>query len=166
MKLRSGKTINLSRYDLFKKRMTTVQPFEKVKKAQCDFMSSKLRDWDNLITPMHVNDLFISLLEIPELAANHVKFRNTLKMRVNEIMEHNNFKKVLDKDIRKAIENYFQWLKMRSDYEDDPEIIMARVKVRTNMIKQELIEVLYHPDRYDRMVETYGEIWADIHLPY
>ena len=32
--------------------------------------------------------------------------------------------------------------------------------------RTELIEKLYHPDRYERMVNNYGEIWADIHLPY
>jgi hypothetical protein len=31
--------------------------------------------------------------------------------------------------------------------------------------KRELIEALYHPDRYEKMVKTYGEVWADIHLP-
>ena len=32
--------------------------------------------------------------------------------------------------------------------------------------RNELLETLYHPDRYERMVATYGEVWADIHLPY
>lgn len=31
--------------------------------------------------------------------------------------------------------------------------------------KRELIEALYHPERYEKMVKIYGEVWADIHLP-
>ena len=30
---------------------------------------------------------------------------------------------------------------------------------------QSIIEKLYHPDRMERMVAKYGEIWADIHMP-
>lgn len=35
-----------------------------------------------------------------------------------------------------------------------------------NNLLKELIMELYNQDRYDRMVSKYGEIWADIHLPY
>ena len=40
-----------------------------------------------------------------------------------------------------------------------------RLFVRHKNIRQELIEALYHPDRLERMVASYGEVWADEHLP-
>jgi hypothetical protein len=166
MLLRSGKTLFPSRYNDLKKRATTVYPLETVKSEQCQLMKSKLNSWNNIIKPQYANELLISIINVPEIIANSLILRSVIQTRLNEIMNHQSFIKSIDKDILRAIKDYFNWLKMRPDYEDEPEVVMKRVNTRTQLIQQELFETLYHPDRYERMTAKYGEIWADIHLPY
>ena len=73
------------------------------------------------------------------------------------IMEHlRDFKKVRIPDVRPYLEETHLWEDIVRDIRYD--VIFKRLKV-------ELIQILYHPDRYERMVASYGEVWADIHLP-
>ena len=88
------------------------------------------------------------------------------------------------------INRYYSTIKRQrwweDDYDESDEIIALRQEDDRNIaeytrrqavlvhmvhfishkqFKRELIEALYHPDRYEKMVKTYGEVWADIHLP-
>ena len=167
MKLRSGKAITeMANYKTIKDRCSIVYPLEKVQSIQIRLLINKLSSWNHRILSKDVNELLLTIMQdIPELVANHVKLRNTIQKRTNEILDNLYYKDTISNDILKAINEYFEWLKLRSDYEEEPEIIMNRVKGRTREFNQELIEVLYHPDRYERMVKKFGEVWADEHLP-
>jgi hypothetical protein len=85
------------------------------------------------------------------------------------LIEYHNY--LIDEDIEPILQQYFDWLKERDDYVESPEdkivrIEKERIMDRSKIVRSELIETLYHPDRYEKMVASYGEVWADIHLPY
>jgi hypothetical protein len=78
---------------------------------------------------------------------------------------------VIDQEVKEVLQQYFDWLKERDDYNESPEeeeerIVKERIISRAKAVKQELIETLYHPDRCEKMYAIYGEVWADIHMPY
>jgi len=151
-------------YETIKARAFTIYPLGEVKKKQIKLIRIMLDNTNNGVNEDNVNSLLKKVLQVPELIASHPRFRQIVILRVNEIINHEAFKGVIFNDIYRASNEYFEWLKLRSDYEEDPEVIMKRVKARISMIQPELIEKLYHPDRYERMVESYGEVWADIHF--
>jgi hypothetical protein len=118
MLLRSGKRVTNTRYNDFKNRVMTVYPFEAVKNEQCNLMRSKLETWNNIIKPHNVNELLISIINIPEIIANNSRLRNVIEKRLNEILNHQSFINSIDRDIIIVIKHFFKWLKMRSDYKD------------------------------------------------
>jgi len=165
MQLRSGKTLIYNEeYQSIKARCLTVHPLKTVKQEQMKRMTTMLEGVNNGVNEDNVNYILKTVVTVPELIANYPKFRRVVILRLNEILNHESFISIIDGDLYKASNKYFTWLKLRSDYEEDPLIIMELAKARTNIIKQELIQKLYHPDRYEHMVATYGEIWADIHF--
>ena len=65
--------------------------------------------------------------------------------------------------VNEEVEDYW------SDIRDDEECwsdLMDQIKhyIWHKNFKQELIEAVYHPDRYRKMIEEYGEVWAEIHF--
>jgi hypothetical protein len=118
MHLRSGNEIvnYNSQYSIYKERINTVYPFNQVRAYQVEFMRNKLDSWNNRIGGENVNDLLISVMKVPELAAHSVNFRNMLKLRTGQIMNHRFYIKVIQPDVYRAFKSYFKWLKKRSDY--------------------------------------------------
>ena len=161
MNLRSGKYVAT-----IQARCGIIYPIEDVKKDQIKLMSAHLISIGPHLTKNKINTLLLAIMQIPELLSYYIRLRLTVKERVDAILKHEPFQKTMRKYIRTSITEYFEWLKKRSDYVDSPDEIMTRVQARTKSINVELIEALYHPDRYERFVAKYGEIWADIHLPY
>jgi hypothetical protein len=165
MLLRSGKSLNYNEeYENIKTRCFTIYPLKTVKKEQVTIMRTMLNSTNNGVNKDNVNHILKTVLTVPELIANYPTFRRVVILRLNEILNHGHFLNIIDKSLFRASSEYFEWLKLRSDYEEDPLIIMELAKARTNIIKEELIEKLYHPDRYEHMIAIYGEIWADIHF--
>ena len=120
------------------------------------------------ITPEEINQYLRMFIEIPTLLARQPFWRSTIFQRSSYYMKYRS--EIIDKDVREILEQFFDWLKERNDYVESPEDKIARIEKERNIargkqIKVELIEILYHPDRYERMVASYGEIWADVHLP-
>jgi hypothetical protein len=66
-------------------------------------------------------------------------------------------------------ERYEDWLSDQRDAEEREQWLYHLFQIQNYVwhknLKRELIETLYHPDRYEKMTKRYGEIWADIHLP-
>jgi len=167
MLLRTGKTINHSDtyYNTVKIRCSIIYPLKTVKKYQMELIREMLLSLDGGITESTVNNVLEIVLLAPEFIANYPKFRNICIERVTEILEYLPYSSKIKPKYRKIYKDYFEWLKNRSDYEEYPEVIMKRIQERTKIIRSELIEKLYYPDRYDKMVRKYGEVWADVHLP-
>jgi hypothetical protein len=164
MKLRSGK-IFIS-YNTIKERCSNVIPLKNVQKEQIAALRKMLNSINGTVTTSDANKVLYTIMNVPEVLAYHATFRETTLERVHQILAHDPFKDIVVPEYRKIYREYFNWLKIRSDYNDSPSEIMTRVQSRTNALQGELIEKLYHPDRYEKMVSSYGEVWADIHLPY
>ena len=150
--------------NIYKKRSMIVYPFEDVKYLQISRIRNNLMKWNQVITPKNVNQLLTIVMEVPELVSTYPSVRVMIHNRINEMLTRNYYSNVIDKDILQSVTDYFDWLKDRSDYVEEPEIISERIIARTKVIRQELIEVLYHPDRYEKMIKKYGECWGDIHF--
>jgi len=148
----------------YKDRSMIVHPFDDVKCEQIYRLRTSIMKWNHIITPKNVNQLLTIIMEVPELVSTYPSVRIMIRNRVNDIIKRNYYTNLVDKDILQSITDYFEWLKQRSDYVEEPEIIFERVKARTKAIRQELIEVLYHPGRYEKMIAMYGEVWGDIHF--
>ena len=161
MNLRSGKYVAT-----IQTRCAIVYPIKDVKQQQINLMSAQLNSMGDRLTKKMLNPILLTIMQIPELLSNYVRFRLIAKERVEDILKHEPFQKSIRKYIRTSATMYFEWLKKRSDYVDSPDEIMTRIQARTKSIRVELIEALYHPDRHDRFIEKYGEIWVVIHLPY
>jgi len=173
--------------------MPTIQEYKQRVLSNNDFNGDKQRYGDALIgdwnfTFVRVIDLTVShtmtvevvnkylrmVINIPTLAATDKHMRRVLLHNVSYCMAHQS--NLIHQEVKEVLEQYFDWLKERDDYVDgeSPEekkfrivkerIVKQRIIDRTKLVKQELIETLYHPDRYMKMVATYGEIWADIHF--
>ena len=123
-----------------------------------------------------VNKYLRMVINIPTLAATDKHERRVLLHNVSYCMAHQS--NLIHQEVKEVLEQYFDWLKERDDYVDSefPEekkfsivkerIMKQRIIDRTKLVKQELIETLYHPDRYMKMVASYGDVWADTHMPY
>jgi hypothetical protein len=114
-----------------------------------------------------INEYLRMVIEIPTLLSTNRDLRWWIYQRVSYLMKYDNY--LIDEDIEPILAQYFDWLKERDDYvesADDIEERIQRISSRNKIIRPELIETLYHPDRYEKMVASYGEVWADIHLPY
>lgn len=149
---------------IYKERSMIVHAFDDVKYEQISKVRNSIVKWNQIITPKNVNQLFIIIMEVPELVSTYPSLRIIIRNRVNDIIKRNYYTNLVDKDILQSVTDYFEWLKDRSDYVEEPEIISERIIARTKAIRQELIEVLYHPDRYEKMIKKYGECWGDIHF--
>lgn len=130
------------------------------------------RNFDKIyhnITSETVNGYLRMVIEIPKLLSQYQGWRFESIERSSYYIKHHS--DIIDKEVKEIIEQYFDWLKEREDYVESPEdtilrIERQRISSRAKKIEVELIEKLYHPDRYERFVANYGEIWADTHLPY
>jgi len=118
MNLRSGnKTIEYdSRYSIYKKRISTVYSFDEVRPYQVEYMRNKLNGWNNKIGRDNVNDILISIMKVPELTAYSSNFRNMVKLKTAQIINHRYYKIVIKPDVYRAFKSYFRLLKKRSDY--------------------------------------------------
>jgi hypothetical protein len=121
------------------------------------------------ITVEEINEYLRTVIEIPTILSTDVGWRWLISQRTSYYMKHNSDS--IDKEVKEILGQYFDWLKERKDYVESPEdkevrIIKERNIARAKLIRGELIETLYHPDHYEKMYAIYGEIWADIHLPY
>jgi len=126
----------------------------------------KLKYIETLDRP-EINEYLRMVIDTPTLLATDIGIRWWIHQRVSYLIEYHNY--LIDEDIEPILERYFDWLKERDDYVESFEeirIVKERIMDRTKLVKQELIETLYHPDRYEKMVASYGEVWADIHMPY
>ena len=127
----------------------------------------KLKYIETLDKP-EINEYLRLVIETPTLLSTDRGIRWWIHQRVSYLMKYHNY--LIDEDIEPILQQYFDWLKERDDYVESPEEKEVRIErerntARTKIICEELIETLYHPDRYEKMVASYGEIWADVHLP-
>ena len=174
--------------------MPTIQEYKHRVLSNYDLNGDKQRYYDALVgdwnfTFVGVIDLSVShtikkkvvnkylrmVINIPTMAATDKHIRRVLLHNVSYCMTHQS--NLIHQEVKEVLEQYFDWLKERDDYVDSelPEekkfrivkerIMKQRIIDRTKLVKQELIETLYHPDRYMKMVASYGEVWADIHMP-
>jgi hypothetical protein len=125
------------------------------------------------ITPQQVNEYLHMVINVPTVLAKDRYVRWLLLDRTSYYIGYHS--DIIDQEVKEVLEQYFDWLKERDDYDESPEEkemriekerIMARCKIISKELRSELIETLYHPDRYMKMVASYGEVWADVHLPY
>ena len=128
----------------------------------------KLKYIETLDRP-EINEYLRMVIETPTLLATDIGIRWWIHQRVSYLMEYNNY--LIDEDIEPILAQYFDWLKERDDYVESSEdkevrIIKERIIDRSKIVRSELIETLYHPDRCEKMYAIYGEVWADIHMPY
>jgi len=123
----------------------------------------------DIITVEQINEYLRMVIDIPTVLSINKVVRSMIYMRVSYYMKYHNY--LIDEDIEPILVQYFEWLKERDDYvesSEDKEVRIERERImnRAKAVKQEIIETLYHPDRYMKMVASYGEVWADIHMPY
>ena len=126
----------------------------------------KLKYIETLDRP-EINEYLRMVIDTPTLLATDIGIRWWIHQRVSYLMKYHNY--LIDEDIEPILQQYFDWLKERDDYVKSLEEIRIerqRIMDRTMAVKQELIETLYHPDRCEKMYAMYGEVWADIHMPY
>ena len=121
-------------------------------------------EYIDTLTNQEINEYLRMVTQIPTLLATETRWRKVVKMRTSYFMRSH--KNIIDPELKSILEHYFIWLKERKDYIETSEETMDRIQARAKIIHTELIETLYHPDRYDTMVATYGEVWADVHMPY
>ena len=151
-------------YDILKTRCSLIKPYLEVKEGQIKEIRNIVIQWNHRINVYNINRLLYTIMNSPELIANYVDVRNIIFTKVNQLINHDYYLDKIDKDILKAIKEYFSWLKMRSDYVDTEEEMKVRIVSRTKSIKQELLDAYFHPDRCDRMLASYGDIWVDVHF--
>ena len=151
-------------YDILKTRCSLIKPYLEVKEDQIKEIRNIVIQWNHRINVYNINPLLYTIMNSPELIANYVDVRNIIFTKVNQLINHDYYLDKIDKDILKAIKEYFSWLKMRSDYVDTEEEMKVRIVSRTKSIKQELLDAYFHPDRCDRMLASYGDIWVDVHF--
>jgi hypothetical protein len=120
----------------------------------------------NTITVEEINEYLRMVINIPTLLSINKHVRPVIYKRVSYYMKYHS--EIINTPVREILEQYFDWLKERDDYVESSEDKKTRKRItaRANAVRQELIETLYHPDRYMKMVASYGEVWADIHMPY
>ena len=121
------------------------------------------------ITPEEINEYLRTVINIPTILARDIGWRWIIRDRSSYYM--NCRSKIIDKEVKEVLEQYFDWLKQRDDYVESPEDKILRIErerstARANAVRQEIIETLYHPDRCERMMDEYGEVWADVHMPF
>jgi len=121
------------------------------------------------ITPEEINEYLRTVINIPTVLARNSGWRWMLHNRSSYYMSYRS--NIIDKEVKEVLEQYFDWLKQRDDYVESPKdkivrIERERITARANAVRQEILEAVYHPDRCERMMNEYGEIWADIHMPY
>ena len=122
-------------------------------------------DLIHTITTEEINEYLNMVIQIPTLLSTDKKKRSMIYKRVYYYMKY--YSEIIDTPIKEILERFFNWLKERDDYVGSSEDkSQKRIMNRAKAVKQELIETLYHPDRYMKMVASYGEVWADIHMPY
>ena len=131
-----------------------------------NYAGSILIDLIHTITTEDINEYLNMVIEIPTLLSIDKSKRSMIYKRVSYYMKYHS--EIIDTPVKEILEQYFDWLKERDDYvwSSEDKKTRKRIIARTKAIKQELIETLYHPDRYMKMVASYGEVWADIHMPY
>ena len=120
----------------------------------------------NTITVEEINEYLRMVINIPTFLSINKHVRPVIYKRVSYYMKYHS--EIINTPVRDILEQYFDWLKERDDYVESSEDKKTRKRItaRAKAIKQELIETLYHPDRYQKMVASYGAVWADIHMPY
>jgi hypothetical protein len=151
-------------YNTYKKRASIVYPLEDVEKEQLDKTWALLNSINHHVSFKNVNDLLIHIMNIPELISSNINLRTMFINKVNAILTNKYLPSHLNIDVIKTITDYFGWLKLRSDYVETEEERKERIISRTRCIKQELVEAVLHPDRCDRMLLTYGDVWVDTHF--
>ena len=115
--MQSNPTNTHLRYEIIKKRVLTVKSDEIINLiGQAKFINSKLMSEGNIITRSNVNELLMCILAIPELLADNVMIRNAIKKRIDGIIDCDDYQDFIDDDVYTAIENLFEWIKLRSDY--------------------------------------------------
>jgi len=120
----------------------------------------------NTITVEQINEYLRMVINIPTILSIKKVVRLIIYKRVSYYMKYHS--EIINTPVREILEQYFDWLKERDDYVESSEEKKTRKRItaRANAVRQELIETLYHPDRCEKMYAMYGEIWADIHMPY
>ena len=154
-------------YNTFKMRASIVYPLEDVRQEQTTKTWSIFNKIRYAVIIENVNEFLIHLMNIPELLSASKNLRRDFNKKVNHIFNVDYLARTIDKDVSKAIKEYFEWLKLRSDYVESEEEreLKERIVSNTRRMKQELFEKLYHPDRCDRMLLAYGDAWVDTHFP-
>jgi cyclopropane fatty-acyl-phospholipid synthase-like methyltransferase len=151
-------------YNTYKKRASIVYPLEDVEKEQVAKTWAFFNSINHHISFKNVNDLIIHIMNIPELISSNINVRTMFIDKVNKILTNKYLPSHLNIDVVKTITDYFGWLKLRSDYVETEEERKERIVSNTQRIKQELIEKFYYPDRCDRMLLTYGDVWVHTHF--
>ena len=121
------------------------------------------------VTPQEINEYLHMVINVPTVLATDRYRRWLLFDRTSYYMGYHS--DIINQEVKEVLQQYFDWLKERDDYNESPKekevrIVKERIINRAKAVKQELIETLYHPDRYMKMVASYGEVWADTHMPY
>jgi len=115
--MQSNPTNTRSRYEIIKKRVLTVKSDEIINLiGQAKFINTKLMSEGNIITRSNVNEILMCFLAIPELLADNVMARKAIKKRIDGIIDCDDYQDFIDDDVYMAIENLFEWIKLRSDY--------------------------------------------------
>ena len=152
-------------YNTFKMRASIVYPLEDVGREQTAKTWSFFNKVNYAGIIENVNEFLIHLMNIPELLSASKNLRRDFNKKVNHIFNVDYLARTIDKDVSKAIKEYFGWLKLRSDYVESEEELKERTVSNTKRMKKELFEKLYYPDRCDRMLLAYGDAWVDTHFP-
>jgi hypothetical protein len=165
MKLRSGNVLNEDiLYKSIKQRSSIVYPLEDVKTEQVAYVQNMLDSFRNGITKSNANSVLYTMMHVPEISAYNVNFRDSVFERINMILNHTPYNRIILPEYRKIYAEYFDWLKLRSDYVESEEERKVRIISNTQRMKQEVFERLFYPDRCDRMLLAYGDNWVDTHF--
>ena len=152
-------------YNTFKMRASIVYPLEDVRQEQTTKTWSIFNKIRYAVIIENVNEFLIHLMNIPELLSASKNLRREFNKKVNHIFDLDYLARTIDKDVSKAIKEYFGWLKLRSDYVESEEELKERIVSNTKRMKVELLEAIFLPDRCDRMLLAYGDAWVDTHFP-
>jgi len=105
-----------------KKRAAIEKPLSEVKQEQMALFSSKLDGWlagDGIIQKDRYEEVLFAIMNVPELMANHLTFRDACILRGNQIKE----RITTDPEktnILKLWEDFLKVLGDREDYMDRP----------------------------------------------
>ena len=152
-------------YNTFKMRASIVYPLNDVRKEQTAKTWSLFNKINYFVSIQNVNEFLIHIMNIPELISSFINLRTMVINKVNNILTYESLVPHINTDVLKTVNEYFGWLKLRSDYVETEEEHKERVVSNTKRMKAELIQAYFHPDRCDRMLLSYGDAWVDTHFP-